>query len=136
MPRLIGETDTESFVNILFDNLDTNGDGKISFEEFQGALLLEPKLARCFVPTLESDNTEVPERDRNVFGLLPLLSDDASSEAGSSVNFTEEEKTKTRSQFNSRSELLDSLKGPDSHSIDATSSTMVGTSDSSCCVIS
>jgi len=127
--------DTEVIVNILFDNLDTKRIGKLSFEDFQGALLLEPKLARCFIPP--DDNSKgVPEKDRSVFGLMPILNDsnEAPANGKSETVYTDAEKQKIVSKFNSRSELLDSIAKENSKAVDATSSAMV--SDDSCCVIS
>jgi len=56
------------FVEKVFSNLDTSKRGKISFTEFENILLLDKKLARCFLP---SGN----ETKKSVDSLLPSVSE-------------------------------------------------------------
>ena len=139
----------EHFVGILFDNLDNSNSGSLSLKDIHAALLMEPKLARCFVgaPNEKKQDSD----DANMFGLIPLLASGKYDEnfgkkpADDNIiidvppeekkNLTTEEKTAVRSKFGSRNELLDNIKDtPDSRTVKGGGPGQ--DADGSCCSIS
>ena len=90
--------------------MDTNQDKKISFQQFQVVLVIEPQLARCFVAANETDpDSSEPE---STDSLEPLLTSSSS-----------------------RASLLASIPHLSNVNTITASHTMIG-SDSTCCTIS
>lgn len=118
---------TKHLVDKLFNNLDKNREGHLSFAQFEGALLVEPKLARCFLPNSASRSRAGSEKrsgDETVFGLLPVLSEP-----------TPPKKTPV-SNFRSRSDIIDSLPSEMTKHTRATDSSLnMATDSGSCCTI-
>ena len=89
----------KKFVKVLFTSLDTNKDGKLSFQEFEKALLLEPKLARCFVPqtVLDNSNSKESAPRRSQSEMLPNSTKEISAASVNSVmNIITDTKKSTR----------------------------------------
>src|SRR3990167_4819592 len=121
----------KKFVKVLFESLDTNKDGKLSFQEFEKALLLEPKLARCFVPQTLLDNSRdgSPKRVRSEMGATPSTTIE-SVNTQSVINLipmlVEKEKVKK-----SREELLAAITNTASTSSVTQSHAVLGTDSQS-----
>ena len=117
---------TKHLVEKLFNNLDKNKEGRLSFAQFESALLVEPKLARCFLPASGNRsrvNSEKHSGDEGVFGLLPVLSE------------TAPKKTPV-TNFRSRSDIIDSLPSEMTNQTRATDSSLnIATDSGSCCTL-
>jgi len=109
--------DSNIFVERLFSNCDTEKSGRLSFSEFEKILLLDPKLARCFLPTSNSRRQTVDE--------IVVIEEPASLPSTGSIQNTRKKQ--------SRAQLVDSL--PSIHG-QATTTSMSRMDTGSCCAIS
>jgi hypothetical protein len=137
--------DTEELVKTLFSSLDKDNEGFLTLTQFEGALLIEPKLARCFLPSSigvqkRPSISGIPRplsiatEDENIFGLLPVLARDSSPEGNqSNPSVTPEAVQKI---IRSRSNLLDSIPKQKRLNRIATQSSLGTVTDTSCCTIS